>query len=489
MEIIPEPKSVPERIFSGATTATSVSHTSPNSDDSDDEIESVTSSQMSKKKNKYTTYFPNKHYPPSVTSTTGESSVDQDGTTPRTTTTSNTSHDSHNNVPIENTNTIMGSIIQMGKKILNFQKMGQSAPHAYIAYRDEEDEEEEEEEALDVQPVVSREPYGFRANSARDNVLMNASFMKNQMHSELRDKMGNSLYVRSSNATPEPRPSRSTGLIDEPTRPAHKRNLTYSEGDFSPVKLHPMPAKPMRRISAFVCTPRMDACVRVQHHSIAGLRQLHQYSSVVNQDNLWTMDRVFDIFIHPSTLPEIYHYLGITNSEAFLVELLPISFEKSAFKFPDAGGVGSMSDLALAGSSSSDASAKSDSSLPHSVVVRMFFATSVIVEKESMYGVVSESLSLDDFHTAGGVAGSSDDDVDPPPFPWKVAVKEGHVVMSDLLRQQLEVHDCSRVRLMDVLDKWKIPATENINVSLYPVYPGKVSQVGVAVCICGTFIW
>ncbi len=244
--------------------------------------------------------------------------------------------------------------------------------------------------------MVSREPYGFRANSARDNVHMNASFMKNQMHSELRDKMGDSLYV----------------------------------------------------------------------------------------SNLWTMDRVFDIFIHPSTLPEIYHYLGITNSEAFLVELLPISFEKSAFKFPDAGGIGSMSDLALAGSSSSEASAKSDSSLPHSV-----FATSVIVEKDSMYGIVSESLSLDDFHITGGVAGSSDDDVDPPPFPWKVAVKEGHVVMSDLLRQQLEVHDCSRVRLMDVLDKWKIPATENINVSLYPVYPGKVSQVGVAVCICGTFIW
>ena len=434
--------------ITSATTNTSLSHHSPSSDSSIEDDE---------KKDGYTSYEPNRR-PTSTASTgfSGESSVDLESNHQESSSTSN------------HTSMMLGSFFNW----LKFPNLrNASIPRAIVVNEQEQDGEEES-----VYPVVTREP-----NKNREGLQGEAAAVKlHQLNPEISER--SALCVRSSNVTPEPRPSRSTGLIDEQSRPVHKRNLTYSEGDFGApstfsLKPLPLPTMPGRtsRLSALVSTPPVDANVRVQPHSIVGLRHSYERISVGDSGkpkNLWCLEKAFDVFIHPSTLPELYHYLRTTSSDSYLVELLPVKMNKQkASDNSDMSAVDGSFNPSANQSAEAGGSSGSDPSLPHSIVVRLCFATSIVVSDSCMYGKTNYLHSPKN-HSRKLSLGAGES----LPILEEI-VKEGNVVMSDLLRQQLEIHECSRVRLMNVQEKWKMNIADGINITVHFVYPDKVRGV------------
>ena len=134
------------------------------------------------------------------------------------------------------------------------------------------------------------------------------------LNSELKDKFATSLCVRGSSLTPEPITSASPKKV-KGHEPSHKRTPTWhDESQFrSPTKTKKSDPKTLRKLTPYVVTPRMHANLRVQPHPLKGLRHaLKPDYKLLNKtplNDLWSEKRVFDIFVHPSTLPEVYHYL------------------------------------------------------------------------------------------------------------------------------------------------------------------------------------
>ena len=50
--------------------------------------------------------------------------------------------------------------------------------------------------------------------------------------------------------------------------------------------------------------------------------------------------------------------------------------------------------------------------------------------------------------------------------PVSVPVRVGQVPMSDLVRQQLEIKECSRVKILHVMDSWRISFVDGIKVAV-----------------------
>ena len=48
------------------------------------------------------------------------------------------------------------------------------------------------------------------------------------------------------------------------------------------------------------------------------------------------------------------------------------------------------------------------------------------------------------------------------------------VLMSDLVRQQLEIKECSRVKILHVMDSWRISFVDGIKVVVQPINYEKV---------------
>lgn len=300
---------------------------------------------------------------------------------------------------------------------------------------------------------------------------------KNMLNSELKDKFATSLCVRGSNLTPEPitsvSPSRS-GNVSE--KPSHKRTATWhSESEFNSNSLSKNrrghQTSRLLKLTTYVSTPRMHANIRVQPHTLKGLRAFHtevgggagvggRAGGAEGKRGLWSQRRAFDVFVHPSTLPEVYHYLQKkSTSGSFLVELIPIpqlnkfvsKSAESASK-PDGpsenGGHGGKSDATC---------------LPSSLVVRLCFATKVCVDGDNMSASVSEDVE----HTAVTVEKKAEPVLSVP-------VEVGHVLMSDVVRQQLEIKECSRVKLLHVDDGWKMSFVDAIKVVIQPINYDKV---------------
>ena len=108
--------------------------------------------------------------------------------------------------------------------------------------------------------------------------------------------------------------------------------------------------------------------------------------------------------------------------------------------------------------------AAQDSSLPASLVVRLCFATTVVVKANGMSAHVLEPTEE---HT----------DWEGKEECVVVGVKVGHVMMSDVVRRQLEIPECSRVKLLHVMDSWKMSFVDNIKVVIHPLNCSKV-------CLC-----
>ena len=293
---------------------------------------------------------------------------------------------------------------------------------------------------------------------------------KEVLNSELKDKFATSLCVRGSSLTPEPITSASLKKVK-----GHKRTPTWHDESQlnhrsrSPAKTKKSDLKTLRKLTPYVVTPRMHANLRVQPHPLKGLRHalMPDYKPL---NKTPSEKRVFDIFVHPSTLPEVYHYLKKkSTSGSFLVELSPIpQLNKYILKVEP----GSKPDGAPSDGNNGNGTSpprNSDTSLPASLVVRLCFATHVTVQGDDMTASLSETPREVVLSVGGG--GEEGDKEEPL---MSVPVRVGQVLMSDLVCQQLEIKECSRVKILHVMDSWRISFVDGIKVVVQPINYEKV---------------
>ena len=300
---------------------------------------------------------------------------------------------------------------------------------------------------------------------------------KGLVNSELKSKFASaSMNSRGSNLTPEPTLSpRQRGNDD---KISHKRTATWHhESQFtrSPGRRN-SPHRPGKmQLNPYVSTPRMDANLRVQPHPIRGLRPSVANLELLNSSEsrqLWCHKHAFDVYVHPSTLPEVYHYLQKRSTlGAFLVEVIPIpQLNKYVQKNTESA-------IRYDGQESVDGSeartGRPDSGLPSSLVLRLCFATKVVVDASGMIPCLSPVYPTEECGTDGG-ANTSEKRTE---SLLEVGVKAGHVLMSDLVRRQLEIKECSRVQIRHVQDSWKMSFVDDIKIVLQPLNYDKVSAV------------
>lgn len=250
---------------------------------------------------------------------------------------------------------------------------------------------------------------------------------------------------------------RSSTADSSSTRSSHERSRTWgSPSDFI------VPQAERRKLSNVpkcVNTPGLSAHLRVQPYFPAD-------AANEEADCLWIPERAFDVFVHPSSLPEVFLSLDDKMS-AILVDLVPIESPTKPLQ--------SREDQGRSGGQESDfeikrvtpivekqpvgGSEREQKGLPASLVVRLFFATKVLRKGDKMVALL-----------AGGgdsVVVKSDE----------IPIEVGHVLVSDLVRHQLGVAMCSGVMLNQVKDEWRITYKQAPSLHIQPMDPPtQVSQ-------------
>lgn len=337
------------------------------------------------------------------------------------------------------------------------------------------EEEREEEEVIQTEPGREYDKrftkYPFQPSLKKEQTVG----YKEMVHSELKDTFASSVCVRGTNLTPEPIISPRKG-----NEGGHRRMATWhSETEFGskpPVEGKRQARKEgghghiRHKLTAYVLTPRMHAILRVQPHPIKGLRDnLPSTGNLPNQ--LWSHERVFDVYVHPSSLPEVYFYSQRrrTTSTSFLVELAPIP-QPNKYVPKSAESATSASD-ATDGDGHGVKSKRPEVGLPASLVVRLCFATKVVVDGSGMLAHISDPARV-----RVSEAEEEEEAEEGAESLLEVPVKVGHVMMSDLVRQQLEIKECSKIKMMHVMDKWKLSFVDKIKVVLQPLYYNKVRK-------------
>ena len=425
----------------------------------------------------YTSYFPNRSMSSSSVLSGGESSVDMAS------------------AGFNENWKGLHSFLELGKRFFNFQNSPPrelpGSRHGPVSVEEEEEEEEGGEgegegQGGDVLPVVKKEPiqqvYDILEYAPSSQVELTVE-NKDLIHSELKKKFGLNEYVcaRGSNSSPQP---------EESVKPSHKRTATWhSETEFSParnvgklkLKQVTLAARlPKGRVS-HTNTPKMDANLRVQPHPIVGHR--HGYGKFTTNQELWCLENLFDIFVHPSTIPEVYHYMKtMTASPFLLVELVPIQppNKYNMKNAESAVNLDTFSDISKQ-DSAREVRGTAEVGLASSLVVRLRFATTVMVGVAGMHCVVADihpqrrkGREMDE----GGQRGDEEVEEEEGLVVLQVLVKVGHVVMSDVVRQQLHIKECSRVRLLHMKKRARMLFVDNINIAIHPIScsNGKVSD-------------
>ena len=302
---------------------------------------------------------------------------------------------------------------------------------------------------------------------------------------------------RSGTRTPEPAtssqsPSKTVHVAASKPKPQHTHRKSKSCSQLSDS------TPPNVKLSKYVDTPEMDALLRVQPHSIGGPDKIITGGDEGGSTLQWEYSRVFDVYVHPSTFPEISNYYHSSNElGSFLIRVG--SAHSSSLRKANSQSQGSRnenvrpsqpapSDLssipenesvsapvsesrldflrimsAVAGLSSSfhdtqsdisdgGSSVKSDNKpqalvFPNSLVLRLCFATKLVRHGDGRVYPLPHPL--------------------PPTIPEVFTASEckevlriapGHIVMSHIVQQQLRVGVCSRVRVSHVMEEGKIPA-------------------------------
>ena len=269
--------------------------------------------------------------------------------------------------------------------------------------------------------------------------------------------------ARTGAVTPDPPPMPSMSSESEPTdktkKSNHKRfNTWHSDTDF---KGH----SPGFRGGQRTVVPHMCANLRVQPHPISGLCSFNSSadSPSISDSGLWCQNRLFDIFVHPSTMPEIFLYWQNFSIESILVEIIPtnpLPLDPKENKPTTA--LDEQTDAKQDTRSISSSEASLVSLLPGSLVVRLCFATRIRLENGELRSRIE-----------GGCSAEDNEESDTKCVDFSVAV--GHVVMSDTIRQQLRIKTCSPVTLQHVKDEWRISYNDRPNLALQPLKPEHVS--------------
>ncbi len=262
--------------------------------------------------------------------------------------------------------------------------------------------------------------------------------------------------ARPGSNTPDPPPMSSMSSESDPTEKTkksyHKRFNTWHSGtDFKN-------SSPGFRSGKRPVVPHMCVDVRVQPHPITGVYCLNSQSD----RGLWRQDQLFNIFVHPSTIPEIFLYWQSYSTEPILVEIMPTYLPPSDLKESKSNPAGEDHANTKHDTRSVSSETTLASPLPGSLVVRLCFATRIRLLK----GVIA--CRIED-----GCCDEQSEDLDTDCIDFRVAV--GHVVMSDIVRQQLRIKNCSLVRMLHVKDEWRISYTDQPSVLLQPLKPEHVS--------------
>lgn len=294
---------------------------------------------------------------------------------------------------------------------------------------------------------------------------------------------------RSSTRTPEPAVSAPpTFLQPQETQFKHKKTKSWS---------HPTDPGFRLKLPKYVETPSMDTFLRVQPHSIWGpdkysMKDGGQSSHGPPQ---WDYSRLFDVYVHPSTFPEISNYYhSSTNLGSFLVQVKSANPPKASSQSQgnqneihppqppqsadptgsDANTITSpISETRLelarlfstiaelsspahdTESDTSDSSSKSATSQPlafaKTLVLRLCFATKLVSCEDSRVCPLPHPPSSD----PGELSESQLD------CKEVLRVAPGHIVMSHIVQQQLQTGACSLVRVSHVSDEGRLPASKS----------------------------
>ena len=272
-----------------------------------------------------------------------------------------------------------------------------------------------------------------------------------------------------------PAPSKSTGSepTDQVSKPSHRRWKTWhSETEFN---RHPPIASRGRQSP----TPRMSVRLRVQPHNCWGISSFRNRSET---DGYWSHEHLFDVFVHPSTIPEIFLHWQHLNDESILVEIRPTerkiletkeskngkSLDPSSKILED---LNDLKDSQSVSSVQSSNESSTSSPWPSSLVVRLRFATKIKLVRGEIEVHIEDGPFGDETKDTK-MKGNQEDSSGLA----DVQVQVGHVVMSDVVRQQLMIKTCSQVRLLHVKDSWRVPPADKPSLLLQPLKPEEVSK-------------
>ena len=256
----------------------------------------------------------------------------------------------------------------------------------------------------------------------------------------------------------------------------------------------------------YVQTPELNAILRVQPHHIRGVFWPEQTLSS-NTTPSWDSSRLFDAYVHPATFPEISNYCYSTEyPNSFLVAVKLISpasgaqstknseksdqqeeqnwgdFDGSSSKAASpldnterlpasdvslelSNIINTMAGLIADGNASPGEIEKvitnSPPSLPvpHSLVLRLCFAKKLMCGKRSLHPLPVFPLSK-----------KEQDEEKEDEEREVVRVATGHILLSNIVRQQLKAGNCALVRVTHVVDEGKLPSARcGVTIHLHAV--------------------
>ena len=295
---------------------------------------------------------------------------------------------------------------------------------------------------------------------------------------------------RTGSKTPEPTISSAPSTVSKPAsrssgQQKHKKTKSWSHSSDPNARL---------TLPKYVETPDMNAVLRVQPHSIGGPDKFSMKGARgTTSGPQWDYSRIFDVYVHPSTLPEIsnyYHFSKHLGSFLVQVKSLNTSSKTTALQssvanqnqnesrstLPTSSSVDSdnisspVSDTrmelshiisTLAGLTSdvqSDASDASSSSarsakpppnlaLSDSLVLRLCFATKLVScgDNNRVYPITHPPLE------------DSKETLPESEIREELKIAPGHIVMSHIVQQQLQISTCSPVQVCHVTEEERLP--------------------------------
>eukprot|EP00731_Ephydatia_muelleri_P030263 Em0021g786a len=240
-----------------------------------------------------------------------------------------------------------------------------------------------------------------------------------------------------------PDPPKTTLAISETKRGVrHKKYKSVSDVD---LKLSSYPS----RQPTLQSLPNLEAYFRIQP-------LLHPCQS------LWDEVDPFTVYVHPSSLPELYFRFKETGDQLWVLLtnfVLAPSAEPEPAKSPTTTSSSSRTQEPMVDLDQlSEHSVYSSSTAPFRMVGRLSFATKVnFPEKEAPPRAPPMGESVDGY---GAQASSSPGLASPGVIP-ALEVKTGHVLMSEMARKQLCLSACFVVK-MQLVKEWRMPAVGTI---------------------------